>query len=192
MKAREHLAAWVRGLGVNDPGVSPNHGWRHTFKALGFRCDIPEKILDAIVGHAPASIGRGYGEPTLADKARELHKFPRYRPRSIDGARSLKLAADKSRRSRQNQRELTVINKGLIFDGLVFATYRDRALYIRTLVRDRPQWLKDNPELWETIEDAQRKDARSAEEEIGGELSGIDRILLPALTPKVTATIPRR
>jgi hypothetical protein len=24
---------------------------------------------DAIVGHAPASIGRAYGEPTLADKA---------------------------------------------------------------------------------------------------------------------------
>ncbi len=66
-----------------------------------------------------------------------------------------------------------MINKGLIFDGLVFATYRDRALYIRTLVRDRPQWLKDNPELWETMEDAQRRDARSAEEEIGGELSGI-------------------
>ncbi len=66
-----------------------------------------------------------------------------------------------------------MINKGLIFDGLVFATYRDRALYIRTLVRDRPQWLKDNPGLWETIEDAERKDARSAEQEIGGEPSVI-------------------
>jgi integrase len=79
VKAREHIAAWVRGLGVQDPELSPNHAWRHTFKAQGFRCGIREKILDAIVGHAPASVGRGYGEPTLADKAQELCKFPRYR-----------------------------------------------------------------------------------------------------------------
>jgi integrase len=79
VKAREHVAAWVRGLGVSDPELLPNHAWRHTFKAVGFRCGIPEKVLDAIVGHAPASVGRGYGEPTLADKARELRRFPRYK-----------------------------------------------------------------------------------------------------------------
>jgi integrase len=79
VKAREQVAAWVRGLGVNDPELSPNHAWRHTFKAVGFRCGITEKVLDAIVGHAPASVGRGYGEPTLADKAQELRKFPRYK-----------------------------------------------------------------------------------------------------------------
>jgi integrase len=79
VKSREHVAAWVRSLGVNDPELSPNHAWRHTFKAIGFRCGISEKLLDAIVGHAPASVGRGYGEPTLADKAEELRKFPRYK-----------------------------------------------------------------------------------------------------------------
>jgi integrase len=78
VKAREHVAAWVRSLGVNDPELSPNHAWRHTFKALGFRHGISERVLDAIVGHAPASVGRGYGEPTLSDKAKELQKFPRY------------------------------------------------------------------------------------------------------------------
>jgi integrase len=79
VKARENVAVWVRSLGVDDPELSPNHAWRHTFKAMGFRCGISEKVLDAIVGHAPASVGRGYGEPTLADKAQELCKFPRYR-----------------------------------------------------------------------------------------------------------------
>jgi integrase len=79
VKAREHVAAWVRDLGVNDPELSPNHAWRHTFKAIGDRSGISEKMLDAIVGHAPASVGRGYGEPTLADKAKELCKFPRYK-----------------------------------------------------------------------------------------------------------------
>jgi len=42
-------------LGVNDPELSPNHAWRHTFKAIGFRSDMSEKVLDAIVGHAPFS-----------------------------------------------------------------------------------------------------------------------------------------
>jgi integrase len=79
VKVREHLAAWARSLGVSDPELLPNHAWRHTFKAIGFRCGITEKLLDAIVGHAPASVGRGYGEPTLADKAQALHQFPRYK-----------------------------------------------------------------------------------------------------------------
>jgi integrase len=78
VKAREHVAAWVRNIGVNDPELSPNHAWRHSFKAIGFRAGISEKVLDAIVGHAPASVGRAYGEPTLADKGQELRKFPRY------------------------------------------------------------------------------------------------------------------
>jgi integrase len=77
VKAREHVAAWVRGIGVTDPELSPNHAWRHTFKAIGFRSGMSEKVIDALVGHAPATIGRGYGEPTLLDKANELRKYPR-------------------------------------------------------------------------------------------------------------------
>ncbi|MGC1352960.1 MAG: tyrosine-type recombinase/integrase [Xanthobacteraceae bacterium] len=79
VKAREQVASWVRSLGVNDPELSPNHAWRHAFKAIAFRSSISEKVLDAIVGHAPATVGRAYGEPTLADKANEIRKFPRYK-----------------------------------------------------------------------------------------------------------------
>jgi integrase len=79
VKAREHVAAWVRSLGVTDQELSPNHAWRHTFKAVGARCGISEKLLDAICGHAPATVGRAYGAPTLADKAAALSKFPRYK-----------------------------------------------------------------------------------------------------------------
>jgi integrase len=84
VKAREKVATWVRSLGVNDPELSPNHAWRHTFKAIGFRNGMSEKVLDAIVGHAPASVGRSYGEPTLVDKTKELHKFPRYKISPIE------------------------------------------------------------------------------------------------------------
>jgi hypothetical protein len=67
----------VRSLGVTDPEVKPNHAWRETFKQVGHRY-ISERILDAIAGHAPISVGRGYGLPTLADMAAALNKFPRY------------------------------------------------------------------------------------------------------------------
>jgi integrase len=79
-QARTQVGAWVRSLGVNDPELAPNHAWRHTFKAIAFRHGMPEKMIDAIVGHAPASVGRAYGEPTLTDKATALARFPRYRP----------------------------------------------------------------------------------------------------------------
>jgi integrase len=76
--AREALGKWIRGLGITDPEVRPLHGWRHTFKQIGSRNNMREHILDAICGHSPAYIGRGYNTPTLGDKAEELKKFPRY------------------------------------------------------------------------------------------------------------------
>jgi len=35
-------------------------------------------IFTGIAGHAPISVGRGYGLPTLSDMAVALKKFPRY------------------------------------------------------------------------------------------------------------------
>ena len=35
-------------------------------------------IFIGIAGHAPISVGRGYGLPTLSDMAAALKKFPRY------------------------------------------------------------------------------------------------------------------
>jgi integrase len=99
VKAREQLADWVRReVGVNDPNIGPNHAWRHTFKQIGRRY-IPEHILDAITGHAPATVGRGYGAPTLTDMARALKKFPRYIPK-----RAL-MQAQKKRKKKGYERE---------------------------------------------------------------------------------------
>jgi integrase len=78
-RARGRLGEWVRSLGISDAEVLPTHGFRHAFKATAHRAGLSEMVIDAIVGHAPASVGRAYGEPTLADKAAELAKFPRYR-----------------------------------------------------------------------------------------------------------------
>ncbi|MGO8922547.1 MAG: tyrosine-type recombinase/integrase [Xanthobacteraceae bacterium] len=79
VKARERVASWVREIGISDPELQPNHAWRHTFKKLGDRAGLSEKMLDVICGHAPANVGRSYGEPELADKAEALRRFPRFK-----------------------------------------------------------------------------------------------------------------
>ena len=81
MQARQRLATWVRELGVSDRNISPNHAWRHTFKQIADRAGISERMSDYITGHAPRSVGAGYGAPTLEDMARALRKFPRYKVR---------------------------------------------------------------------------------------------------------------
>lgn len=78
VKAREQLAQWVREQGVDDPNVKPNHAWRHTFKQVAERNGISERMSDYITGHAPATVSRGYGAPTLQDMAAAIKKFPRY------------------------------------------------------------------------------------------------------------------
>ena len=78
VKVRENLATWVRSLGITDPELQPNHAWRHTFKQIADRCGITERVSDAITGHAPATVSRGYGAPTLSDMAEAMKEFPRY------------------------------------------------------------------------------------------------------------------
>jgi integrase len=77
-QARQRLSAWTRRIGLNVEDLSPNHAWRHTFKLIGRRVDPDGTVLDYICGHAPATVGRTYGEPELRDLARFIERFPRY------------------------------------------------------------------------------------------------------------------
>lgn len=74
----QKVGEWVRSLGITDPEISPNHAWRHRFKLVAERANVPERLSDYITGHAPASTGRAYGQPTLSDLAREIKKLPCY------------------------------------------------------------------------------------------------------------------
>jgi integrase len=78
VKARERLAKWVRGLGVSDPGIGPNHAWRHLFRTTARRAGIETGIRNAICGHAPGSIAESYEHVTVEDMAEALKRFPRY------------------------------------------------------------------------------------------------------------------
>lgn len=74
---KNRLSEWAREH-VTDKNVAPNHGWRHTFKTLGFEAGIQEKVLDAICGHAPSSTGRAYGSVSMKTKVDAMGVFPRY------------------------------------------------------------------------------------------------------------------
>ncbi|WP_433994767.1 hypothetical protein [Bradyrhizobium canariense] len=78
-RMRSQVGMWVRSLGVNDPEISPNHAWRHTFKTIAARVGIDERYSDAITGHVPPTTGRKYTTPTPEDLAEAIKKFPRYK-----------------------------------------------------------------------------------------------------------------
>jgi integrase len=71
------VAEFIRTI-VPDPHVQPNHAWRHSFKTVGIEAGISTRVLDAIEGHAPRSVGEGYGEVSLKAQAAAMAKFPRY------------------------------------------------------------------------------------------------------------------
>ncbi|PSJ53134.1 hypothetical protein [Pseudaminobacter soli (ex Li et al. 2025)] len=68
----------MRKLGITDTGVSPNHGWRHTFKRRAARAKIEQRLRDAFCGHTPANVGSIYERPTVEDLAEAIKDFPRY------------------------------------------------------------------------------------------------------------------
>jgi integrase len=78
-RMRSQVGTWVRSLGITDPEVSPNHAWRHTFKAMAARVGIDERYSDAITGHVPPTTGRKYTTPTPEDLSEAMRKFPRYK-----------------------------------------------------------------------------------------------------------------
>ena len=78
VQARQRLADWVRRLGVGGNGLSPLHGWRHTFKTRAARAGIEAGMRDAICGHSPRTVADEYETPSLEDMAAAMKKFPRY------------------------------------------------------------------------------------------------------------------
>ncbi len=78
-KVGERLAEWVRkDVGITDPNVQPNHGWRHLFKTRALEAEIPERVTDAIQGHAAKTVGRTYGSVSLKVKADAIATMPRF------------------------------------------------------------------------------------------------------------------
>ena len=80
-KMGENLASWIRSLGVDDPDVAPNHGFRHRFKTTARRVGMDAEIRDAIQGHAPRTEGEVYGEYPVEVLKRAVDLIPAWSPK---------------------------------------------------------------------------------------------------------------
>lgn len=72
------VTEWLHTLGLEigrEHKRDPNHAWRHWFKEKAFAAGVPEKIADAIVGHAQATTARRYGSVALKVMAAEMQKI---------------------------------------------------------------------------------------------------------------------
>lgn len=75
----KNVAAWVHSLGLEvgrQHRKDPNHAWRHLFRTLATEVGVASNVISAIQGHAPGSVGEGYGEVSLVSKERAIRLLP--------------------------------------------------------------------------------------------------------------------
>jgi integrase len=73
------IAAWIQEKIELEDGVSPNHGWRHTFITNAEGVGIPKRSANAITGHnKKKDSSDGYVALPVEILKRELDKYPRY------------------------------------------------------------------------------------------------------------------
>jgi integrase len=77
-KVAQRVADWVRSLGLDDPELQPNHGWRHRFASVARRIKIDPDVRRAILGHAATDEHQDYGDVTVQMMHEALTAFPRF------------------------------------------------------------------------------------------------------------------
>ncbi len=71
------LAAWIKKKANLEAGVSPNHGWRHTFVTRAEAAGISKRHSSAITGHNKRKdASDGYFDPELNQLKVEIEKLP--------------------------------------------------------------------------------------------------------------------
>ena len=77
-----HMAAWVREQGFDDPRKAPNHAFRHWWKSTAARIGMQDSLADAIQGHAGHSIASTYRHFDLETLAKGIASIPVPREKS--------------------------------------------------------------------------------------------------------------
>ncbi|WP_165491076.1 tyrosine-type recombinase/integrase [Lichenihabitans psoromatis] len=73
------LAAWIRTQADLEPGLSPNHSWRHTFVTRAEGAGISKRHSNAITGHNKRrDASDGYFSPGVAQLKTEIEKLPAF------------------------------------------------------------------------------------------------------------------
>lgn len=75
--AKNRVRDFVREV-ISDPGVQPNHAWRHRMETLGRDLNIRQDTLDAITGHTTRGVSAQYGDHLIRTMADAIAKLPRY------------------------------------------------------------------------------------------------------------------
>ncbi len=77
-----HLRDWVhevareKGLKIGrEHRKDPNHAWRHWFKRTAADAGVPDRVSDAITGHAPANEGAGYSKVTIKQMVEAMERL---------------------------------------------------------------------------------------------------------------------
>jgi len=71
-----HLAAWVREQGFDNPRKAPNHALRHWWKSTAARIGMQDSLADAIQGHAGRSVASTYRHFDLETLAKGIASIP--------------------------------------------------------------------------------------------------------------------
>ena len=71
-----HMAAWVREQGFDDPRKAPNHALRHWWKSTAARIGMQDSLADAIQGHAGSSVASTYRHFDLETLAKGVAAIP--------------------------------------------------------------------------------------------------------------------
>lgn len=77
-KVGQRVASWVRSIGINDPELQPNHGWRHRFATFARHVGMPDDIQRTFMGHAAKDVHAGYGNTLVITSYEYIRKFPRF------------------------------------------------------------------------------------------------------------------
>jgi integrase len=78
-KAAQRVAEWVRkSVGITDPELQPNHGWRHRFTTVANEVGMPDNVCRAIIGHAAKDVHQTYGNVSVRLMHRWISRMPRY------------------------------------------------------------------------------------------------------------------
>ncbi len=73
------LAEWVQEQVKLEGGVSPNHGWRHTFVTRAEEANISKRFSNAITGHNHGKdVSDGYFRGRMSALKVRMDKYPRY------------------------------------------------------------------------------------------------------------------
>ena len=72
------VAAWIKKHVELEPGVSPNHGWRHSFATNLEAAGVLQTTSNALTGHGKRTVSERYVTPSIPQLKDAIDKLAPY------------------------------------------------------------------------------------------------------------------